>query len=586
MLEQLISLNVTADCSLLSDTEPTTRLLRVTVKAADVPRKTERMPLNLALVLDRSGSMDNGKIEYAKRALSHVLDLLGASDTASVVIYDTEIDVLAPSQHVTDSARRSMQARLNGVHPRGGTALCDGWLRGATEATTAFMERGINRVLLFTDGLANHGETRTDVIAQHASNLRMRGLSTSTFGVGLDYNHDLLEQMATQGGGQYHFIETPNQIPEMFARELNELLTIAARRMEITLKTPANVEMKLLGGLSHETSAGKLSIPVGDLCAGRSIEYFIEVQTSARTAGSEVPFSITAEWYDEEAQEQKLKEMFAFFYATHREVQNASQDWELQQQAGLMRVAEAEAEAYRHQREGRYDKSATVLRAAVSQNQSFMPQADFMELFSLADRMEQNAVPAPEQKRRHYDSHQRAHRRVKHEEQLREEEILPPHIPAFEYSHVTHRLLAGRNPLTAGDVAKLKAEGVTHIVDLREPVEWTHPRLGENALHALNQSGIHRLHLPIADATAPKPEDFQNAVTHLMDILAQGNTKVYVHCRAGQGRTAAILMAYLAHTQNISCEDALKVLRRGRKTLAPEPGQAKAAQMWCDQCRR
>jgi Ca-activated chloride channel homolog len=579
-----ITLHVSADCSLLSDAETTTRLLRVTVAAANAAPKPDRLPINLALVLDRSGSMQGAKIHYARQALSHALDLLTPLDWATVVTFDDQIEVMAPPQPMKPHHRSGLQARLQHVYPRNSTNLCGGWLEGATQATTAYLERGINRVLLFTDGLANVGETHPEVLIKHARNLRQRGLSTSTFGVGLDYNHDLLEQIATQGGGQYHYIETPQQIPEMFARELDELLTMAASRMEIIVKTPAQAEMKLLGGLSHTATPGRLSIPLGDLCAGRTVEYFIELQTPAKPAGTEVPFAISAEWYDEEGQEQKLQRTLGFTYAAKRDVDAAAIDLELRQAAALMDMTEAETQAYRYQAEGRFEEAANTVARAAQFRSANLSNDIFENYMGLSGRLGTNAVPLAEQRRRHHDSHRRAHGRGHMHTPPIEPDNLPPGVPAFEYHRLTPRLLAGRNPLTKNNVAQLQWEGVTHIVDLREPVEWTHPRLGEEALHALNGSGIERLHLPIADGTAPTPQQFERAVSHLKTVLAQPDTQVYVHCRAGQGRTSAILMAFLAATEGITCHQALRQLRQSRRALAPTPDQMTAALAWCKAC--
>jgi rhodanese-related sulfurtransferase len=127
---------------------------------------------------------------------------------------------------------------------------------------------------------------------------------------------------------------------------------------------------------------------------------------------------------------------------------------------------------------------------------------------------------------------------------------MPSTIPDFEFDTITPRLLAGRNPLTADDVAQLRERGVTHILDLREAREWAGPgRLGSEAVEAIPRAGIERLNLPIGDMTAPAAEDFDRACAFLERALEEPESVVFVHCRAGQQRTGAILAAHVARQQ-------------------------------------
>ena len=153
-------------------------------------------------------------------------------------------------------------------------------------------------------------------------------------------------------------------------------------------------------------------------------------------------------------------------------------------------------------------------------------------------------------------------------------------IKPFEYSRIESNLLAGRNPLTAEDIDCLIAEGVTHILDLREPREWTAPWVGEEALAAIEQRGLHRLHVRVEDMGAPGMVAFDQAVEFLETALQDPKSQVYVHCRAGMERTAAILVAWYARRNNVSYEEALSALRLRRRILAPLPNQERATRQW------
>ncbi len=144
-----------------------------------------------------------------------------------------------------------------------------------------------------------------------------------------------------------------------------------------------------------------------------------------------------------------------------------------------------------------------------------------------------------------------------------------PNLPAFEFHWVAPNLFAGRNPLSKSDVRELADLGITHYLDLREAHEYAAPRLGQEALDTLQERGIVRLHLPIVDATAPEDDHFNAATDFLRQTLSTPTNRVYISCRAGWGRTAAILLAYYALTHGVNYNEAFAALRAGRPTLEP-----------------
>ena len=155
-----------------------------------------------------------------------------------------------------------------------------------------------------------------------------------------------------------------------------------------------------------------------------------------------------------------------------------------------------------------------------------------------------------------------------------------PHLPAFEMEWLDRRIAAGRNPLSARDVATLRAAGISHVLDLREEREWTAPRFGAGAVDAMEKAGIARLHLPIVDMSAPKPDDLERAVAWIEQSLAQPDAKVYLHCRAGMERTAAIAIAFWIAREGISYDAAFRNLRGKRAIFAPLPAQERAVKEW------
>ena len=137
--------------------------------------------------------------------------------------------------------------------------------------------------------------------------------------------------------------------------------------------------------------------------------------------------------------------------------------------------------------------------------------------------------------------------------------------------------MAGRNPLTAAEVDLLVAEGVTYFLDLREPIEWLAPRLGEEALEEIEQRQLTRCHVPIIDGNAPHREEFDQCAAFIEIIRQNSQAQVYIHCRTGMGRTAAILIAWVAREEGLTCEQSFRNLKLKRPILAPEPEQERAA---------
>ena len=223
--------------------------------APDVARRDSRAPLNLALILDRSGSMQGDKLRYVQQAACHVLDMLDERDRIAVVAYDDQVTLLAPSQPISEHTRGELKRKINELRPGGWTDLSGGWLEGCREVADRLTAEGIHRALLLTDGLANRGITDIEELTHHARELRRRGVATSTFGVGLDFNEQLLEALAEQGGGHFYYIERPDQIPDVFRRELGELLTVVAREAFLSITIPSGVAVELLGDLPHERPA-------------------------------------------------------------------------------------------------------------------------------------------------------------------------------------------------------------------------------------------------------------------------------------------------------------------------------------------
>src|SRR6185369_4410647 len=222
------------------------RFVLVELEAPPAEAKPTRDPVNLAIVLDRSGSMSGEKLELAKRAVETAVDRLLPTDRFAIVCYDDRIDVVVEATAASREAKTNAIERLRAIDARGSTDLAGGLLRGAEQVALAMAPAGVNRVLVLTDGLANVGIVDPAELARHARELRARGVTTSTFGVGADFDEALLQSMADAGGGHFYFIEHAAQIQDHIATEVGELLQVVARDVSLEVTAPDGVVVTTL----------------------------------------------------------------------------------------------------------------------------------------------------------------------------------------------------------------------------------------------------------------------------------------------------------------------------------------------------
>jgi Ca-activated chloride channel family protein len=191
----------------------------------------------------------------------------------SVTIFDDIVETLVPNTTAREKA--AIVCLLSGIEPRGTTALHPGWMEGARQVGLHLLEGGLNRVLLLSDGLANVGESRPEVIASKARNCLQLGVSTSTIGVGNDYYEDLLRGMASSGNGNYHHLESPSQLAALFERELRGLTTTVGHKVSLGLEPKNGASVAEVLNDLERTEFGRLKL--ANLVAGVPIEILVRL---------------------------------------------------------------------------------------------------------------------------------------------------------------------------------------------------------------------------------------------------------------------------------------------------------------------
>ncbi|MFH0988421.1 MAG: VWA domain-containing protein [bacterium] len=255
--------------------------LHVSIHAPKLESRARR-PMNLAVVLDRSGSMaDDRKIDYAKKALHSLIDQLEEKDLFSLVIYDDEIDVLTSGRRVTD--KRKLHRMVDDISPRNTTNLGGGMLEGFAQVEKNLDREYVNRVILISDGLANRGIVDPYELRRRARTYRNQSISLTTIGVGLDYNENMMVGLSESGGGNYYFIESPRNFATIVSKEFNQLSAVVAQNAMLELSLGRGVRLHDVIGCERESRGDRNRIPLGDIYSGEYRELTFELEVPEGT---------------------------------------------------------------------------------------------------------------------------------------------------------------------------------------------------------------------------------------------------------------------------------------------------------------
>ncbi len=238
--------------------------LRLLVEIFGDAPSAARKPLNLSLVLDRSGSMAGSKLACALEAVRHVAGELTEADRCSLTIFDDEVTTLFTACAGGDM--KTVETALAGVTPGGCTNLFGGYQNAGGLAVDTEAGGRLSRVMMFTDGLANRGEVRPEVFVRAATTFRDSGASTTTIGFGEDYDEHLLSAIAEAGGGNPYHVEAPEEIVDVFREELGSLRDLSRTNCTVRFRPGManSFTVTQLTGCREDASG---AIVVGDIPA-------------------------------------------------------------------------------------------------------------------------------------------------------------------------------------------------------------------------------------------------------------------------------------------------------------------------------
>jgi Ca-activated chloride channel family protein len=352
------SLHVRADRSLLLADMHTRRQrhLRVEVVA---PRGEPRGSLSFGLVLDRSGSMAGAKLDLARQGAIRAIRSLRSEDRVSVVTYADDPYVLIRCGSADEPAKRVAERRLRGIEPGGGTDLCEGWLRGCEQVGLGLGPGRRGRCLLLTDGLANEGVTDRATIVGHAAELRRRGVTTSTLGVGVDFDEGLLREMAEAGGGNFYFAENAAQLSDFIAGETGEAINVAVRDAALIMDLPAGASVTSPNPFRIRSEPRQSVVELGDLVADQVLSLVLTVELPGGREGEAV---LVRCWLWDPAGVLDGSQDLAFAYATPAAYAAERRDLEVDREAMAAYAASARRRAAELGRRGETAQGRAALQ--------------------------------------------------------------------------------------------------------------------------------------------------------------------------------------------------------------------------------
>jgi Ca-activated chloride channel family protein len=229
----IITLTAEVDKPLLLAEKTQTAYLRIGLTGCPLEKLKQRTPVNVALVIDKSGSMSGERIRHAREAAILALDRLNSEDIVSVVAYDSEVQVIVPATKLT--RRDDIIRKIRQIEAGGFTALYAGVQTGAEEVRKFQSSGRTNRIVLLSDGQANVGPQTTQALGKLGAQLAEKGMSVTTIGLGMGYNEDLMSRLAYNSDGGHYFAETPNELASVFDREFDRALSVVAQQVRLEI---------------------------------------------------------------------------------------------------------------------------------------------------------------------------------------------------------------------------------------------------------------------------------------------------------------------------------------------------------------
>lgn len=327
-------------------------------------------PVNICLVIDRSGSMSGEKMEKTKLAMATFVRKLRPQDKISIVEFDTEADAILPATNA-DNLERMLNA-IQKIYARGGTDLNEGILLGYKELVKNATKEYASRLVILTDAMTNTGELNPAEIVRLSNVYKEEyDVDFALIGVGVDFNNALSRKLTEQDRCQIHFIHDVAQIEKVFNEEAESLLSSVSKEIEMEIVLPDGIEVEKVYGYSPVIEGNKMRFTLKNMNAGLTQIFLFKMKE--KQAQSEA-IAINVTYFDTQKGEKEVENMSVFF-PTERKLKTP--DKEIEKNIIIAQMAAALQEmAILYTKNGTKAAQNCVANALIDSKQSKNWQAD------------------------------------------------------------------------------------------------------------------------------------------------------------------------------------------------------------------
>jgi Ca-activated chloride channel family protein len=275
--DTLVSLSgrLTQDKILLNGDGTVSLELIMTAGDIDVDKTGSDRPVDMVVVIDRSGSMQGEKINQAKQSLLNLINMLSPQDRLALVSYADNVQTHANLLKVTPTNRFLLQSAVNSIRTGGSTNLSSGLQQGITIMQRSLAAGRNGSIILVSDGLANRGITDPQSLGRMATAAQKHEFGISTVGVGLDFNEHLMTTIADQGAGKYYFLDEPEKFAEILHNEFEHARMTVASNTAVEIPLTDGVTLIDAAGYPVEYRNNKAVFYPGNLFAKQSRSLFL-----------------------------------------------------------------------------------------------------------------------------------------------------------------------------------------------------------------------------------------------------------------------------------------------------------------------
>ena len=369
---------------------PETNYLKVSLSGQNVDSK-KRVPINLAIVIDKSGSMSGQRIEKAREAAILAVNMLNENDTLSIVAYDSEARVIVPATKV-DNKLRIIGLINENIYASGGTALFAGLSKGIKQVENQLTKDKVNRIILLSDGQANIGPSSVDELSQLAIIAAKKNIAITTLGIGSDYNELLMSSIASYSDGNHVFVNNSADLENVFVHEFNDIMSAIAQDVVITIQLKNGVKPVRLLGRDGVIKGNEITVKMNQLFSNQEKYVLLEVIPDKGKVGQEKTLAQVDLKYDNllENKTENETQVVRISYTKDKKMVDDAIHQDVIVETELQKVALENEKALELYNQGKRDEAQQLLRENSEALKAISTQSPTMSM-SDKERIENQA---------------------------------------------------------------------------------------------------------------------------------------------------------------------------------------------------